>query len=98
MGDNSERDLIAAPGALRACAQPAPVVHRLCTGSEVAHFVHRPSPVSTTGLSTVVQLLANGAHLTLEADVLAHELGDLFNRVQRGGVIPSPEGTADDRE
>jgi hypothetical protein len=98
MGDNPECDLIEAPQALRACAQVAPVVHQLCTGEGVAHFVHMPSPGPATGLSTVVELLADRAHLTLEADVLAHQLGDLLDGVQRGGVIPSPESGADNRE
>lgn len=97
MGDNPECDLIRAPRALRACAQVAPVVHQLCTVGGVAHFVHMPSPGPATGLSTVVELLANRAHLTLEADVLAHQLGDLLDGVQRSGVIPPPEGGADNR-
>src|ERR1019366_6768404 len=57
-----------------------------------------PSRAQRTGLSTVVQLLADGSHLTLETDVLTHDLGDLFNGGQRGGVVPPAEGAADDRE
>jgi hypothetical protein len=98
MGDNPECDLIRAPRALRACAQVAPVVHQLCTVGGVAHFVHMPSPGPATGLSTVVELLANRAHLTLEADVLAHQLGNFLDGVQRSGVIPPAERGADNRE
>lgn len=97
MGDNPGSDLIAAPGALPACAQVAPVVHQFCTASTVAHFVHMSSRVSRTGLSTVVQLLADRAHLTLESNILTHQLGDLFDRVERRGVVAATKGTADDR-
>jgi hypothetical protein len=98
MGDNPETDLIAAPDALLACAQVPSVVHRSSTGGGVPHVVHIPSPTPATGLSTVVQLLADRAHLTLEAHVFAHELGDLLDRVERGRVVPPTKGTADHRE
>src|SRR4029077_1096716 len=68
-GDNPKSDLTAAPEAPPACAQVASVVHQQRTGSRVAHFVHMASQVPRTGLSTVVQLLADRAHLTLESDV-----------------------------
>ncbi len=98
MGDNRESDLIEPPVALPACVQVACVPHRLSTAGGVPHFVHMPSPAPATGLSTVVELLADGAHLTLKADVLAHELRDLFDSVQRGGVVPAPERAPDDGE
>jgi hypothetical protein len=98
MGDNSGSDLMEAPAALPACAQAACVVHRLSTAGTVPHFVHMPSPTPATGLSTVVQLLADGAYLTLEAHVFTHELGDLLDRVERGRVVPSTKGTANHRE
>ena len=98
MGDNPKSDLIAAPQPSPACAQVAWVAHRLSTGRAVAHFVHMPSRAPGTGLSTVVQLFADRSHLALEAHVLTRELGDLFDRVQRCGVVPTAEGAADDRE
>ena len=97
MGDNSQSNLIAGPGALPGCAQVALIVHQLSTVLGVAHFVHTPSPVRATGLSTVVELLADGSHLTLEANVFAHQLGDLLDRMQRGGVVAPTEGAPDHR-
>src|SRR5580692_5726578 len=55
-----------------------------------------PSRASPTGLSTVVELFADRSHLTLEANVFTHELGDLFDCVQRRGVIPPTECAPDD--
>jgi hypothetical protein len=98
MGDNSTIDLTSAPVPCMACAEVGDVVHRLCTGKSVVHFVHNRPRCAHTGLSTAVEVLADGAHLTLESHILAHELGDFLDGVQCGGVVTATERSADHRE
>jgi hypothetical protein len=98
MGDNRRIDLIAGPPACVACAEVGEVVHLLSTDNARAHRVHTRHTCARTGLSTAVQVLADGAHLTLESHVLAHELGDLLDRMQRCRVVAPTEGAADHRE
>lgn len=52
----------------------------------------------STGPSTVVQALPDLTQVALEARVLTHQLGDLLDRVQGGGVVTSTKGSADDRQ
>ncbi|MEA2638513.1 MAG: hypothetical protein QOE18_1570, partial [Chloroflexota bacterium] len=74
MGDKRRGDLIAGRRAGMACVEVGAVVHRLSPDDARAHRVHTFDTCAHTGLSTAVQVLADGAHLTLESHVLAHEL------------------------
>ena len=98
MGDNSRVDLTSASMSCMACAEVGGVVHQLCTGKSVVHFVHNRTRCARTGLSTAVEVFADGAHLTLESHVLTHELGDFLDGMQCGGVVASTERGADHRE
>jgi hypothetical protein len=98
MGDNRHGDLIARHLACVGCVEVDGVVPHSSTGWKHAHRVHTLAHLPRTGLSTAVQVFADGAHLTLETYVLAHELGDLFDGMQRCGVVASAEGAADDRQ
>jgi hypothetical protein len=97
MGDNPRSDLITGRPACVACAEEGGVVHRASIEARGAHRVHTLPHRARTGLSTAVQVFANGAHLTLETHVLAHQLGDLLDRMQRGGVVAPTEGAPDHR-
>ena len=48
--------------------------------------------------SVLVKTLADLAQITLQARILEGQVGDLLDGMERGGVVPSPEGVADHRQ